>query len=72
MPAAEPPAPAGGGDLGLGWYAAALVGYVVAGFFLKSVLLNWIVGPLFLLIVLYLIPTGLRRWWAGRLRARSG
>lgn len=43
------------------WYAAALAVYVTAGYFLKSVLLNWLVGPLFLLIVLYLVPTLLRR-----------
>jgi Flp pilus assembly protein TadB len=49
------------GEIRLGWYAAALVGYVVAGYFLKSVLLNWLVGPLFLLIVLYLVPTLVRR-----------
>jgi hypothetical protein len=49
------------GEIGLGWYAAALVGYVVTGYFLKSVLLNWLVGPLFLLIVLYLVPTLVRR-----------
>jgi len=42
------------------WYATALVVYVTAGFFLKSVLLNWLVGPLFLLIVLYIVPTLLR------------
>jgi hypothetical protein len=43
------------------WYAAALLVYIVAGFFLKSVLLNWLVGPLFLLIVLYIVPSLLRR-----------
>jgi hypothetical protein len=48
-------------SIGIGWYAAALVGYVVTGSFLKSVLLNWLVGPLFLLIVLYLVPTLVRR-----------
>jgi hypothetical protein len=60
--------PPGGRDPGPGWYAAALVGYVTAGFFLKSILLNWVVGPLFLLIVLYLAPTWLGRW-GGRPRA---
>ncbi len=44
------------------WVAAMAV-YVVLGVTLKSVVLNWIVGPLFPLLVLYLIPTalGLRR-----------
>jgi hypothetical protein len=59
--------PPGHRDPSPGWYLAALVGYVIAGFFLKSVLLNWVVGPLFLLIVLYLVPTWLRRW-SGRPR----
>jgi hypothetical protein len=45
----------------LRWYVVALVVYVVAGYFLKSFLLNWIIGPLFLLIALYLVPTWLRR-----------
>ncbi len=47
--------------IALRWYVVALVVYVVAGYFLKSFLLNWIIGPLFLLISLYLVPTWLRR-----------
>lgn len=46
-------------------YVAALVSYVVLGLVVKSVVLNWIVGPLFLLITLYLLPRAVRR-----LRAR--
>ena len=46
--------------IALRWYVVALVVYVVAGYFLKSFLLNWIIGPLFLLIALYLVPTGAR------------
>lgn len=53
--------PPGDTGIGIGWYAAALVVYVAGGFFLKSVLLNWLVGPLFLLIVLYLVPAFARR-----------
>ncbi len=49
--------------IALGWYVAALAVFVVAGYYLKTWLLNWIIGPLFLLIVLYLLPT-----WFGRLR----
>ncbi|MGK2928260.1 MAG: hypothetical protein ACSLFO_01645 [Acidimicrobiales bacterium] len=49
--------------IALGWYIAALAVFVVAGYYLKTWLLNWIVGPLFLLIALYLLPT-----WFGRLR----
>jgi hypothetical protein len=47
--------------IALGWYAFALVLYVALGYFLKTWVLNWIIGPLFLLIVLYLIPTAVRR-----------
>jgi len=46
--------------IALGWYVVALVVYVVAGYFLKSWLLNWIIGPLFPLITLYLVPTWVR------------
>ena len=42
-------------------YVAALVVYVALGYFLKSVVLNWIVGPLFLLVVLYLVPKAFGR-----------
>ena len=47
--------------IGAGWYAVALVVYVAAGYYLKSWLLNWIVGPLFLVVVLYVVPTAVRR-----------
>lgn len=47
-------------------YLVAFVAYVVLGLFLKSVVLNWIVGPLFLLIVLYLVPRA-----AGLVRVRG-
>jgi hypothetical protein len=43
------------------WYGVALVVYVALGIFTKTVVLNWIIGPLFLLLVLYLIPTLVRR-----------
>ncbi|AYY13066.1 hypothetical protein EF847_10520 [Actinobacteria bacterium YIM 96077] len=42
------------------WYVIALVVYVTIGYFTKSVLLNWIMGPLFLLVMLYIIPTVIR------------
>lgn len=41
-------------------YVGAFVVYVVLGYLFKSLLLNWIVGPLFLLIVLYLLPRAVR------------
>ena len=53
--------------IALGWYVAALVVYIGAGYFLKTWLLNWIIGPLFLLIVLYLLPT-----WFSRLAQLGG
>ncbi len=42
-------------------YVAAFCAYVVLGYVLKSVVLNWIVGPLFLVAVLYAFPTAFRR-----------
>jgi hypothetical protein len=42
-------------------YLAALVVYVVLGLVFRSVVLNWIVGPLFLLLALYLLPLAARR-----------
>lgn len=44
---------------GLRWIVLSFVVYVVLGFFLKSIVLNWIVGPLWLLFTLHLIP----RWF---------
>ncbi len=46
-PAVAPPAAA---------YVVALAVYVALGYFLKSALLNWVVGPLFLFGALYLLP----------------
>ena len=58
----------------IGDYAGALVLYVALAVTTLSlhenvVLLNWIVGPLFPLLVLYAIPTALRAL-ARRLRSR--
>lgn len=47
-------------DIPVGWYVAALVAYIAGGFVFKSALLNWLVGPLFLLVVLYALPTLVR------------
>ncbi len=54
-----------GGDLQWGWYLFALVLYV--GLALGSLslrdnvlLLNWIIGPLFPVVVLYVVPTAMR------------
>ena len=41
-------------------YLLALASYVVLGLVFKSAVLNWIVGPLYPLAVLYLLPRVLR------------
>lgn len=56
------------GDSGVAGYTGLLIVYVVGGYFLQSVLLNWLVGPFFLLIGLYVIPMSMRAIWR-RLRA---
>lgn len=56
--AADPPAPS---DLPAIAYVAAFVAYVALGYVFKSAVLNWIVGPLFLVIVLYAVPRALKR-----------
>lgn len=48
-------------DLPAGAYVGAFVAYVVLGYFLKSIVLNWIVGPIFLVLVLYSVPAIIRR-----------
>ncbi len=40
-------------------FAVAFVVYVILGLTLKSVFLNWIIGPLFLLLALDVIPRAL-------------
>lgn len=42
-------------------WAVLFVAYVGLGMALKSVVLNWIVGPLFPLLFLYLLPRALGR-----------
>lgn len=42
-------------------YAAAFTAYVVLGMLTKSFVLNWIVGPLWLVLVLHVLPRSLRR-----------
>jgi hypothetical protein len=48
---------------GLGVQLAAVALFVVAGLLLKNWLLNGYIGPLFVMFVLYLVPTWLRRFW---------
>jgi hypothetical protein len=42
-------------------WLAVLAAYVTLGLLFKSVFLNWIVGPLFPFVVMYLIPRLWRR-----------
>ena len=55
---AEAPPPS---DVPVVAYVAAFVVYVALGVVLKSAVLNWIVGPVFLVVVLYLVPKVVRR-----------
>ena len=41
-------------------YGLAFVVYVALGLVTRSVVLNWVIGPLFLLLTLYLLPRALR------------
>jgi len=47
-------------------HVVALAVYVALGFLLRSWVLNWIVGPLFLVVVLHVVPKGV-----AHLRGRS-
>ena len=54
------------------WWSWVLtfLSYVVLGYLLKSVVLNWIVGPLYPLFVMYVLPTTLRGLLGGRVAVR--
>lgn len=41
-------------------YVVAAAVYITLGVFLKSLVLNWVVGPLFPFLVVYLIPKWVR------------
>lgn len=47
-------------------FLVALVVYIALGLVLKSAVLNWIVGPLFPLFALYLLPAAVGRLRWGR------
>jgi hypothetical protein len=49
------------------WFVVTLAAYVALGLAFRSAVLNWIVGPLWMLATLYLLPMGL-----GALRSRRG
>ena len=42
-------------------YVVAFLAYVALGLLTGSVVLNWIVGPLFPLLALYLVPRAVRK-----------
>lgn len=42
-------------------YLLAFVSYVILGFFFKTWVLNWIVGPFYIVITMYYLPNALRR-----------
>jgi hypothetical protein len=41
-------------------YAIAAVTYITLGVFLQTFVLNWVVGPLYLLLVVWIIPDWIR------------
>lgn len=47
-------------------YAVAVAVYIPAGVFLKTIVLNWAVGILFPVLVVHLLPAGIRRLWGGK------
>lgn len=51
------------------WFAVAFAGYVALGVTLRSAVLNWIIGPLWLFLTLWLVPTA---WRALRTRTADG
>lgn len=45
------------------WFAISTALFVVLGLFLKSRLLNWVAGPLFPVVLLYMVPRAACRLW---------
>jgi hypothetical protein len=46
------------------WFGVSFVVYVVLALSTKSVVLNWIIGPLWLFLTLWLLPTAFRWAWS--------
>ena len=44
-----------------GWFVASFALYVTLGVLFKSTVLNWVVGPLWLVLTLWLVPALARR-----------
>jgi hypothetical protein len=43
-------------------WIASLILFVALGYTFKSVVLNWVIGPIFPLVTLFLIPRALGLW----------
>lgn len=59
-PAADPRRPVAGLPSPV-WFGATFVAYIVLGLTTRSVVLNWVVGPLWLVVTLYVLPQLVRR-----------
>jgi hypothetical protein len=44
-------------------YAIAAVTYIILGIFLRTFVLNWVVGPLYLLFIVWILPGWIRTHW---------
>ena len=49
-----------------GWFALSFIVYVALGVTIKSVVVNWVVGPLWFFVTLSLVPSALRRLARGQ------
>ncbi len=56
-----PAAPARAPGTGPVALVVLLVVYIALGYVLKTVVLNWVIGPLFPFLALYLVPAAWRR-----------
>ena len=50
-------------------YVIAAVTYITLGVFLRTWVLNWVIGPLYLLFIVWILPDWIRKHW-GRNRNR--
>jgi hypothetical protein len=44
-----------------GWFIASFLAYVACGLVLHTLVLNWIVGPIWLVVTLWAVPVAWRR-----------
>jgi hypothetical protein len=52
-------------------YSLAFVSYVALGLWTNGLVLNWVVGPLYLVVVLYAVPQAYRAFTRRDLRGRD-